>query len=335
MAPIPQLPQRLMFVRAFAMGLSVAWTALWAAAADAPQYGWKRTDTSLALVHRDRVVWQLNYDPQLAKPYFHPVALTDGTVLTAPSPADHPWHRALWFSWKMLDGVNYWEEDSVTGKAEGLTELLTTDIASQPSGSARIEMKLSYHPLGAPPVLRENRCIEVSAPDDLGTYRINWRGEFTAEAKSVLLQGGTAGGGYAGLSVRISQASGDWVLIDSEGRRDVPTDRDPANQAGLAANTHGRRARWMDFSLIDNATQQPCGIAILDHPSNPRHPSQWHNVLAGSSSFGYMSPALLWSEPFTVPADQQLTLRYRIVVHRGRGDREILDREWQAFALDR
>jgi hypothetical protein len=178
--------------------------------------------------------------------------------------------------------------------------------------------------------LTEARLIEVTSPDKAGAYRIDWRCAFTAGEKDLVLQGGTAGGGYAGLSVRISQSSHDWILIDSEGRRDVDTA--PAGAMGIAANTHGRRARWMDFSLVDAATGQPCGIAILDHPSNPRHPSQWHNVMAAAGRFGYFSPAMLWSEPYKLPAGQRFTLRYRIFLHPGRGTREAIEDQWRAFA---
>src|ERR1039458_8726751 len=107
----------------------------------------------------------------------------------------------------MLNGVNYWEEDAVTGKAQGLTEVRSAKLTPNADGSARIEFELSYHPPGAAPVLTESRLIEVSVPDDQGVYRIDWRGTFTAGDKEVLLQGGTAGGGYAGLSVRVSQSS--------------------------------------------------------------------------------------------------------------------------------
>jgi hypothetical protein len=232
----------------------------------------------------------------------------------------------------MLNGVNYWEEDPATGKAQGLSVMRAARLKPNPDGSARIELELSYHPPDSPPVLTEKRLIEVSVPDGRGAYRIDWRGTFIAGDKEVLLQGGTAGGGYAGLSVRVSQATSDWVLIDSEGRRDVPTDRDPGNPAGLAVNTHGQRARWADFSMVDAATQQRCGIAILAHPSNPRHPSPWHNILADGGRFGYFSPAMLWSEPFTLPAGQEFTLRYRVIVHPDRGDNAAIEKEWQAFA---
>ncbi|MHC4198510.1 MAG: ThuA domain-containing protein [Planctomycetota bacterium] len=47
-----------------------------------PGYAWRRTDTSLALEGQGGVVWQLNYKKEEGKPYFHPLGLTDGTVLT-------------------------------------------------------------------------------------------------------------------------------------------------------------------------------------------------------------------------------------------------------------
>lgn len=81
-----------------------------AAIARKTSYSWRQTDSSLALLNHGRVVWQLNFNKKEGKPYFHPVGLIDGTVLTWLRPADHRWHRALWFSWKFIDGLNYWEE---------------------------------------------------------------------------------------------------------------------------------------------------------------------------------------------------------------------------------
>ncbi|MHC4742714.1 MAG: ThuA domain-containing protein, partial [Planctomycetota bacterium] len=76
-----------------------------------PEYQWRRSDKLLALLKDGKTVWQLNLDSKLGKPYFHPLALADGTVLTWDSPPDHPWHHGLWFSWKHINGLNYWEED--------------------------------------------------------------------------------------------------------------------------------------------------------------------------------------------------------------------------------
>jgi type 1 glutamine amidotransferase/HEAT repeat protein len=290
-----------------------------------PAFRWERTDTSIALLNHDRTVWKFNYGKETPKPHFHPVALLDGTVLTCLSPRDHPWHRALWFSWKMLNGLNYWEEDPKTGLPEGRTEVVDANVIPGNDYSARIQLTLTYHPPDAPPLLTEKRTILVSPPDKEGRYRIDWEGTFTAGKQDVLLQGGTAGGGYAGMSVRISQNTKDWRLIDSEGRVDVPG-------PGTAKNTHGQRARWMDFSLVNTTTGDTGGITILQHPSSLRYPTHWHNIIDGTFPFGYFSPAPLWAEPYTLPAGKTVAVRYRILIHPGRGDKGEIEAEWEAFS---
>ena len=90
------------------------------------------------------------------------------------------------------------------------------------------------------------RKIAVSAPDRDGRYRIDWEGAFTAGKQDVLLQEGTAGGGYAGMSIRISQATKDWRLTDSEGRVDLPG-------GPIAKNTHQRRGHHMRLRRIEGS----------------------------------------------------------------------------------
>jgi len=289
------------------------------------QYKWQQTDSTIALLNHDRIVWQFNFGKDTRKPYFHPVALVDGTALTCLSPSDHPWHRSLWFSWKMLNGVNYWEEDPKTGLPDGRTEVVHAKVIPNKDYSATILLTLTYHVPDGPALITESRTISVSAPDSKGGYRIDWQGTFTAGNQDVLLQGGTAGGGYAGMSARISQATGDWRLIDSEGRADLPG-------GYTAKNTHGQKARWMDFSMVDAATGKAGGLAILQHPSSFRYPTYWHNVMDEKVPFGYFSPAPLWAEPFTLPAGQSLMLRYRILIHPGRETKEQLDTAWKAFS---
>ncbi|MFN0171283.1 MAG: DUF6807 family protein, partial [Bryobacteraceae bacterium] len=217
---------------------------------------WRQGDSSLALLNGERVVWQFNYGKHLARPYFHPVCLPDGTALTALSPPDHPWHYALWFAWKELNHINYWEpagKNSIPGR----TEVVSARAAPGRGHSARIELSLSYHPENGPAVLRETRTIVVGPPAKDGSYRIDWLGVFVAGEEPVLLKGGTSGGGYAGMSVRMVQTSHEWQLIDSEGRQDTPG-------GPTAKNTHGQRARWMDFSVADRSSARTGGIAILE-----------------------------------------------------------------------
>ncbi len=71
------------------------------------------------------------------------------------------------------------------------------------------------------------------------------------------------------------------------------------------------------------------GIAVFDHPDNIRHPTPWY-VAKGEMT--YFSPALLFNEPYILPAGERLTLRYRILIHAGALGKELLEKEWKSFA---
>jgi type 1 glutamine amidotransferase len=275
----------------------------------APAYQWRRGDSSVALLNGETIVWQFNFAKDGGYPYFHPLNLTDGTELVWLSPPDHVHHRGLWFAWKMLNGVNYWEHDP----KGGLTEVTDAKVTSNPDFSARIELAISYHPVDQPPVMTEKRIIEITPPAADGSYYIDWNATFTAGPSNIEMKGGTAGGGYAGLGARIAKDSSQWLLINSEGRRaDQPT------ADGFPLGLHGQHARWADFSFLSPVTGSLAGIAIFDHPSNFRFPSQWHDWMDWNLPAGYLSPAPLWSQPYTLAANKELTLRYRILVHASR-----------------
>jgi len=290
-----------------------------------PRYDWRHNDSSLALLNRGRVVWQFNFDKKQPKPYFHPVCLIDGTELTWHRPPDHPWHYGLWFSWKYINGLNYWEEDRKTGLSEGRTEIKTLQVNPHDDFSAQIAMQLSYHPPGQPAVLSESCNISINKPGEDGRYSIDWFSRFTAGAEDVLLdrtpipgeKGGQSWGGYAGLSVRLAKNVTDWYLIDSEGRKDL--------------RAHGKKARWLNFGGRADGDKD-FGIAIFDHPDNPRHPSPGFVIMDPKVPFGYFSPALLFNKPYTLPAGKSFSLKYRIMISSGRAQKSLLNAEWESFA---
>jgi len=295
------------------------------AAGQKPRYDWRQTDSSLALLNNGRVVWQFNFDKKWGKPYFHPVCLTDGTELTWHRPPDHPWHYGLWFSWKYINGLNYWEEDRNTGLSQGRTEINNIEVKPRDDYSAQIAMQLSYHPPGQPAVLTESCIIRLGKPDENGGYRIDWMSRFTAGAADVLLdrtpipgeKGGQSWGGYAGLSVRVAKNVTDWYLADSEGRKDL--------------QAHGKKARWMSFGGLA-AESKEFSIAVFDHPDNLRHPSPGFVIMDPKVPFGYFSPALLFNKPYTLPAGKSFSLKYRFLIHPGRAEKKMLEAEWKSFS---
>jgi hypothetical protein len=91
-------------------------------AGDSVVLAWKTQPDSVTLVQGEHVVWQFHFGTNETKPCFYPVALPEGPDLVWHRPPEHPWHLGLWFSWKFINGVNYWEEDPKTGLLAGRTE---------------------------------------------------------------------------------------------------------------------------------------------------------------------------------------------------------------------
>ncbi len=108
--------------RVFSVLLLIAVTSS-VAFAEPPARSWQERESSVALMQGEQVVWKFSHDPEAPKSYFHPVALPDGPVLTWNQPPDHRWHHGLWFSWKFLNGVNFWEPNRSTGKPDGQTRI--------------------------------------------------------------------------------------------------------------------------------------------------------------------------------------------------------------------
>src|SRR5437764_1304362 len=84
---------------------------------------WKQDDKTLAWFGKSgdaRPVWNFSFDAAKGKTFFEPLSVPGGPDLTNYKPADHPWHYGLWFSWKYINHVNYWEEGNpTTGNAAG------------------------------------------------------------------------------------------------------------------------------------------------------------------------------------------------------------------------
>ncbi|MBL7044294.1 MAG: PmoA family protein [Pirellulaceae bacterium] len=279
-------------------------------------FGWRQTETSVALLNHGRMVWEHVHDRKIGKPYMR-IGLIDGTELTRPSPfpegypkSDHTWHRALWWSWKAINGINFWEQNQPG------TDPVEVEITHNDDGSVRIGLTIAYHLPDQPPLVNEERIITVSAPDAKGTYHIDWQATFIPAGDDNVVFNKNS---YGGMAIRMAaECCGNadtgtqpWKFLDSEGR----------------ANFNNQAARWAAY-LGTTPNGQPAGVAMFDHPDNPRHPSWWQS----RSHYPYLNPSFTCKEDYTLPAGKSLTLRYRILVHQGAADTERLEQEWNAFA---
>lgn len=256
---------------------------------------------SLTAYYNDQKLWTYNHDPAEGKPYFHPLSTTSGINLTGLRPDDHPWHRGMWFSWKYINGVNYWEESRETGLSDGRTSIIHFRSQVSKDKTTSIHLRLSYAPAGeTTPVLIESRKIRISPPDSNGVYTVDWESEFIAGALQVKFdrtpipgeEGEKNWGGYAGLSLRMNQQVNGGTFQNSEGLE---------GEGGA----HRKPATWMSY-----APPQGGFVLFMDHPQNINYPNKWYI----SEKMGYFSPAIVHDAPYVLAPGKSLNLQHRVVV---------------------
>jgi hypothetical protein len=96
----------------------------------------------------------------------------------------------------------------------------------------------------------------------------------------------------------------------------------------------GKRSPWVDYSgQVDGET---LGVAIFDHPGNPKHPTYWH-----SRDYGLFAANIFGEHDFygdksrdggmDLEPGKSLRFRYRVVIHPGdtaAADISRLYKEW-------
>lgn len=285
-------------------------------------FGWAyEPGHALSLVQGEVTLLSYRFGPNTPKPYMHPLRTPGGTILTSFQPSDHVWHRGLWFAWKYIDGINYWEEEmgsegALVSKGRTLPNGAER-VTFAEDGSATLRHPLAYVGPDGRKVLQEDRTIVIHPPegrdmiiDFVHDFRV---GDAPATLSATPDTAETPWGGYSGLGLRAARSLTDCRVVNNSG------------QTGGATN--GAQALWVDLSGTADGgplADRTAGLALIDHPDNPRYPSPSY-VYYDSQAFGYISPSLLRHEPMTLDAGRALRLAYRAVAHDGAPDASRLD----------
>ena len=235
------------------------------------------------------------YGPSLPKPCVHPLVTPRGHVLSGFEMSDHVWHRGLWFTIKFVNGTNFWEEHAPFGvqvtRAQPACELLAPR-------TLRTTHHLTWTSETTGAVIDESRVLTFR-----GDGVIDWAAQLRAK-KDVTLDRTpyTTWGGYGGLAFRAARELHDVNFLLPSG--DVAT--------ALTGQPHD----WTVMQgMVDGGTERRVSIGMIDHPANPRAPSPWY--CKSGSGFTYMNPALLFHEPMSIKAGDELRLRYRVMYRDG------------------
>lgn len=275
-------------------------------------------------------------------PHVHPLRHRDGTgVLTNYAPFDHAWHYGLWWSWKLINGIVFWENTEL--EKQGGYVVAAHQAGADNAGNVTIAETLRLRPHAEPAAtwLTETRRLTarpmVPGAEIAGGWALDWDLRWDAQVDCEFdvhpRLSEERWGGYMGLSYRAARALAfDEFLFNSAGENGGEYDM------RQMTSCHARPARWAALGgkvdgLVTGAVDTG-GVAILAHPGNHATPTPWYAWSAGpeKDSFGFLSPSFLQDEALKLPRGETLALRYRVIPFAGRPTAAALDAAWEAFA---
>jgi hypothetical protein len=272
-----------------------------------------------------RVLARYDHSNSKNHPYFSEVRpVNHDGVLTATAPWDHRWHHGLWWSWKFLNDVLYWEDhEGYGGNRIGLGRSNVTSHEVESDGEhivVRNDLSWSANATGDV-VLTEDRRMTLGVVSD-SVWFLDWDLRWTAQHEVVLDTTPYPEhwwGGYGGLNYRAARSMAADETIQADGSR-----------TGRTA-VHAEPMRWAALSgkVDGSGTDEPNepafgGMAIVPHPENPWLPTPAY-VFSAEEEFGFLAAAPLMHSQRTLRHGEELRLRYRTVIFGTRLDSEQLD----------
>ncbi len=278
---------------------------------------------------------EYRFGPDAPKPFFHPILSSDGTSLTRAFPMqsvpgeeqDHPHHRSLWFAHGSVNKVDFWlEKPGVTGRIEHGGLLEVTQVSPE-LGRFRARNRW-VTPAGAT-LLTDETTVEIRS-----VHRgrlLDFAITLHASEGMPIVFGDTKEGTMA---IRVAQ----WMTLPHRFQgKDVPGQGQMVNrEGGAGAGIWGLRSAWMDYFAPREG--KIYGVAIFDHPTNPRHPTWWHARdygLFAANPFGKHDFEKLKDQPqagdWTLPAGSKATFRYRFYIHEGDTRVAGVEEQYQRF----
>lgn len=265
------------------------------------------------------------------KPYLYPVMAADGTSFTRDWPMrdrpgesqDHPHHRSIWFGHGLVNGHDFWMEKEGTGKI--VHESLDT---LEDGAQGVIHATNRWESSDGTVICTDERIIRVHGAPDVPLLDF----EITLHAShGPLVFGDTEEGSMA---IRVHE---DMPVAPKRDGETVPGTGRIVNSNGIEGiPAWGKRAAWCDYSgPVDGRV---IGVAIFDHPSNPRHPTWWHvrpYGLFAANPFGRHDFEDLEDETIgnlAVPEGGSVTFRYRFYFHFGDERAGRVAEQYRAYA---
>jgi len=224
-------------------------------------------------------------------PYFWPVCgPVSGKSVTTETSEPYPHHHSLFFGCDNVNGGNYWQDVNERGQIVSQGPKIVTEKGPR----VTFTDECLWRQPGKDPIIRDRRAVTVSAPS--ATLRtIDF--EITLLALVDIHVGKTNHSLFSGRVMPELSVKSGGTLVNAEGK---------TSEAG----TYGVASPWCDYYGTREGVTE--GMAIFQNPENRWYPSVWF-----TRDYGFFSPTPLNWEELKLARDEELTLRYRVVVHDG------------------
>ena len=226
------------------------------------------------------------------KPCFAPLYTLSGQLVTEYRPPDHAWHTGLYFGWVHVNDANLW------GGPWYLPEKKKYEYVADSHGVQRHDRFTAWGAASATESLSwldgrdqlmalESRSFGFYHTAGGYCLRVSTRIE---PAGDRLVLGASRAARYSGLELRMGPSFAEADHYCSEGRRGH-------------ADIMGQRARW-----VGAHGKQGGFVALMDHPTNPRHPVTWF------TRANLLGAGLLMEGDLELTAGERLELHYAFFV---------------------
>jgi len=271
------------------------------------------------LMHNGQLITSYHVSSKTARPYFHPIIGPTGIGVTRSYPMDdrvaeeehdHVQHRSLWFGHRRVNGIDFWSENAGDGRQ---VHTAIEAVLIKPK-SITLKMSNDWMTAGGHKVLQDAREYRLARTQN-GSIVIDFQITLQATQGPVVF-GETE---EAALGLRMAH----WMRLVKKDRKTPQKTAAVINSENVwGREVWGKRAKWIDYFATD-PNGRVVGIALMDHPSNLRHPTWWHARdygLVAANAFGqshFETGAPPGAGDFSLEKNGELTLRWRVMVHPG------------------
>jgi hypothetical protein len=264
--------------------------------------------------HEGRELARYHFNASLRRPFCFPIVGPAGRSLTRMGhphdPLSHSHHDSVWISHNDVAGVSFWADH---GKDPGRIVHQRIEQYGDGERSAWLLSVNAWKDSQGKVLMLERRRIEV-APLERADWQMTIDLKFEAPPAGPVTLGATP---FGMIGVRMAKTigvnDGGGRILNSEGQRNE-------------AQCFRKPARWVDYSgPVTNELRG--GVALMDHPANPGHPTAFH-----VRDDGWMGICLTLRGPRTIEPTEPLRLRYRLWMHSGVPAQPEIEKRWQAFA---